>query len=112
RLMFEYEQVSWLAPKPCSTKITQLIEDQVQQRGFSYTRMPSGAGHDTQFLAEVTEAGLIFIPSVNGVSHAPDEWSHWHDVEAGTNVLLDTIIATAATDLSQQSSGKTGKKSK
>jgi N-carbamoyl-L-amino-acid hydrolase len=93
RLMFEYEQSSWLAPKPCSKALTDQIEAQVKQMGYSYLRMPSGAGHDTQFLSEITEAGLIFIPSVNGVSHAPDEWSHWHDVENGANVLLHAAMA-------------------
>ncbi|WP_417690860.1 Zn-dependent hydrolase [Pseudidiomarina sp.] len=93
RLMFEYEQASWLAPKPCSTKLTKVIEEQVKALGYSYQRMPSGAGHDTQFLSEITDAGLIFIPSVGGVSHAPDEWSHWHDIEAGTNVLLHSVMA-------------------
>lgn len=96
RLMFEYEQSSWLAPKPCSAKLTDLIEEQVKALGYSYLRMPSGAGHDTQFLSEITDAGLIFIPSVNGVSHAPDEWSHWHDIEAGTNVLLHSVLANLA----------------
>lgn len=96
RLMFEYEQSSWLAPKPCSAKLTDLIEQQVKGLGYSYLRMPSGAGHDTQFLSEITDAGLIFIPSVNGVSHAPDEWSHWHDIEAGTNVLLHSVLASLA----------------
>lgn len=94
RLMFEYEQASWLAPKPCSTKLTKVIEEQVKALGYSYQRMPSGAGHDTQFLSEITDAGLIFIPSVGGVSHAPDEWSHWHDIEAGTNVLLHSVLAS------------------
>ncbi len=93
RLMFEYEQASWLAPKPCSKKLTKVIEEQVKALGYSYQRMPSGAGHDTQFLSEITDAGLIFIPSVGGVSHAPDEWSHWHDIEAGTNVLLHSVMA-------------------
>lgn len=94
RLMFEYEQSSWLAPKPCSAKLTDLIEEQVKALDYSYLRMPSGAGHDTQFLSEITDAGLIFIPSVGGVSHAPDEWSHWHDIEAGTNVLLHSVLAS------------------
>lgn len=96
RLMFEYEQVSWLKPQACSDTLTQIIENKAKQRKLSCVKMPSGAGHDTQFLAQITEAGLIFIPSVNGVSHAPDEWSHWHDVEAGTNVLLDCIIESAS----------------
>lgn len=95
RLMFEYEQVSWLKPQACSPALTQIIENNAKQRKLSCVKMPSGAGHDTQFLAQITDAGLIFIPSVNGVSHAPDEWSHWHDVEAGTNVLLDCIIESA-----------------
>lgn len=112
RLMFEYEQVSWLEPKHCSAPLTDLIETQVKRRGYSYTRMPSGAGHDTQFLADITHAGLIFIPSVNGVSHAPDEWSHWHDVEAGTNVLLDTIVATCDIDFDQKRPSKPLKKPK
>ena len=95
RLKFEYEQVSWLNPKDCSTALTQKILDKAKARKYSCLKMPSGAGHDTQFLAELTDAGLIFIPSVNGVSHAPDEWSHWHDVEAGCNILFDCIIDSA-----------------
>jgi len=98
RLMFEYEQVSWLEPKHCSEKLTKLIEAQVKGRDFTYLRMPSGAGHDAQFFTDITDAGLIFIPSVNGVSHAPDEWSHWHDVTAGGNILLDSVLAVAASD--------------
>lgn len=96
RLMFEYEQVSWLKPQACSKNLTQVIENKAKARKLSCVKMPSGAGHDTQFMAHITEAGLIFIPSVNGVSHAPDEWSHWHDVEAGTNVLLDCIVESAS----------------
>ncbi|MBL75237.1 MAG: Zn-dependent hydrolase [Idiomarinaceae bacterium] len=95
RLMFEYEQVSWLKPQSCSDKLTQIIEKSAKARNLSCIRMPSGAGHDTQFFSEITQAGLIFIPSVNGVSHAPDEWSHWHDVEAGANILLDCILNSA-----------------
>jgi N-carbamoyl-L-amino-acid hydrolase len=58
--------------------------------------MPSGAGHDTQFLSLVTRAGLLFVPSVGGVSHSPDEWTHWHDVESGGNVLLHAAVALAS----------------
>ncbi len=54
--------------------------------------MPSGAGHDIQFFTDLTPTGLIFIPSVGGVSHAPDEWSHWQDVEQGSNLLLSTLL--------------------
>lgn len=95
RLKFEYEQMSWLEPQYCSDKVVDLIDANAKKRGYSHQRMPSGAGHDVQFLARVTDAGLIFVPSVNGVSHAPDEWTHWVDVERGANLLLDCVIDLA-----------------
>ena len=95
RLKFEYEQMSWLEPQYCGESVVSLIEEKTKARGYSYARMPSGAGHDVQFLANVTQAGLIFVPSVKGVSHAPDEWTHWVDVERGANVLFDCLLALA-----------------
>ncbi|CUS47869.1 MAG: N-carbamoyl-L-amino-acid hydrolase [Idiomarinaceae bacterium HL-53] len=95
RLHFEYDQVSWLGPNYCANSMIELMEDKAKARGWQYKRMPSGAGHDVQFFTHITEAGLIFIPSVGGVSHAPDEWSHWHHVEMGTNLLLDCALARA-----------------
>ncbi|WP_207951841.1 Zn-dependent hydrolase [Pseudomaricurvus alcaniphilus] len=92
-LMFEYEQMSWLAPKAMSNEIMAVVEEQTKKLGYSYQLMPSGAGHDAQFFADITPAGMIFIPSVNGVSHAPDEWTHWPDVEKGCNVLLHSVLA-------------------
>ena len=65
---------------------------------FSTLVMPSGAGHDAQFFTDITPTGLLFIPSVGGISHAPDEWSHWHDVEKGCNVLLNSVLELVAAD--------------
>ncbi|MEQ8409059.1 MAG: Zn-dependent hydrolase [Gammaproteobacteria bacterium] len=92
KLMFEYEQMSWLAPKPCTPEIVELLEKHSKALGYKTLVMPSGAGHDSQFFTDITPTGLIFIPSVGGVSHAPDEWSHWHDVEKGCNVLLNSTL--------------------
>ncbi|WP_417320650.1 Zn-dependent hydrolase [Emcibacter sp.] len=94
-LMFEYEQMSWLEPKYCSSRVVDVIRDRAEGRGYSHMLMPSGAGHDAQFMTEITETGLIFVPSVNGVSHAPDEWTHWTDVERGSNLLLDSLVVLA-----------------
>lgn len=92
RLKFEYEQMSWLSPRPCSTEMMNLLEKHSLALGFKTLLMPSGAGHDCQFFTDITPTGLLFIPSVGGVSHAPDEWSHWHDVEKGCNVLLNATL--------------------
>ena len=92
RLKFQYQQMSWLEPKYCSKDIISIIENTTKSFDYSYMLMPSGAGHDAQFFSEITPTGMIFIPSVGGVSHAPDEWSHWEDIEKGSNVLLNSIL--------------------
>ena len=98
KLMFEYEQMSWLEPKPCSKDMIELLERHSKQMGYKTLIMPSGAGHDAQFFTDITPTGLLFIPSVGGVSHAPDEWSHWHDVEKGCNVLLNAALELLEAD--------------
>lgn len=92
RLMFEFEEKSWLPPQPCSPEIVSILEETVRKMEFEYMLMPSGAGHDTQFFAKITPSSMIFVPSVNGISHAPDEWTHWTDVEKGANVLLNSLL--------------------
>src|SRR5262249_9761289 len=57
--------------------------------------MTSGAGHDAQALAAVTPAGMIFVPSVGGVSHDPAEHTRWEDCVNGANVLLTAALAVA-----------------
>jgi N-carbamoyl-L-amino-acid hydrolase len=57
--------------------------------------MPSGAGHDAQMLARVCPAGMVFVPSVGGVSHNPAERTAPADLEAGANVLLDVLVDLA-----------------
>ncbi len=91
-LMFEYDQMSWLEPKKFNNELVDIIEANAKQQEFDYMIMPSGAGHDCQFFVDVAPTGLIFIPSVGGISHAPDEWSHWDDVERGCNLLLETVV--------------------
>jgi beta-ureidopropionase / N-carbamoyl-L-amino-acid hydrolase len=58
--------------------------------------MPSGAGHDAQALAQLGPMGMIFIPSVGGISHSPKEYSHAADIVHGANVLLGAVLAADA----------------
>lgn len=69
------------------------IEESCKKLDLSYKYMPSGAGHDAANLGKVVPAGMIFIPSVKGISHCKDEFSRWDDVEKGANVLLHTILS-------------------
>jgi N-carbamoyl-L-amino-acid hydrolase len=55
--------------------------------------MPSGAGHDAQSVARFAPIGMLFIPSVGGISHSPKELSRAEDVVRGANVLLNAVLA-------------------
>jgi N-carbamoyl-L-amino-acid hydrolase len=55
--------------------------------------MPSGAGHDAQMMAQLAPMGMIFVPSVGGISHSPKELTSWTDCANGANVLLHAVLA-------------------
>ena len=84
---------------PTDERLRRLVADASEASGLSTHSMPSGAGHDAQSIALLAPVGMIFIPSVDGISHSPDELSRPSDIEAGTNVLLQTLLATDRLDL-------------
>ncbi len=73
-------------------KVREVIADAVSGLGLSSQVMPSGAGHDAQDLARICPMGMIFVPSVKGISHAPTELTKPEDVVNGANVLLQTVL--------------------
>ena len=60
--------------------------------GLESTAMPSGAGHDAQAIASITRSGMIFVPSVGGISHSPKEFSTPQDCANGASVLLNALL--------------------
>ena len=80
--------------KPALTdrRFQKLIDETARGLGFSTKLMPSGAGHDAQEIANIGPVGMIFIPSVGGISHSPREFSRPEDIENGANVLLQTLL--------------------
>lgn len=66
--------------------------------GHSHRRMPSGAGHDAQMLARICPTGMIFVPSVNGLSHNIAEFTEASDLQAGADVLLQAVLELAGTE--------------
>jgi N-carbamoyl-L-amino-acid hydrolase len=60
--------------------------------GLKTMRLPSGAGHDAQQIARLCPMGMIFVPSVGGISHSPKELTSWEDCANGANVLLRTVL--------------------
>ena len=74
------------------------IEKAAASLSLRTMRLPSGAGHDAQALATLGPMGMIFVPSVNGISHSPRELSRWNEIAQGADVLMATILALDAVD--------------
>jgi len=79
-------------PAPTDTRIRKYIDESAKELGLSTLFMPSGAGHDAQNMTKIAPTGMIFIPSVGGISHSPKEYSRPEDIVNGVNVLLHTIL--------------------
>ena len=90
-LMFEYEILSEIAPVPCAHLVRHAVEQSVAALDVPATHINSGAAHDAQVIASVAPAGMVFVPSKEGRSHSAAEWTAWNDIEAGANVLLNTL---------------------
>jgi len=93
---FRFDPHALSAPALTDPKLQSAIEDTAKALGFSTARLPSGAGHDAQEMAAVGPVGMIFVPSVSGISHSPQEYSRPADIENGANVLLGTVLAVDA----------------
>ena len=78
-------------PCPCAREVVDAIEKAVSTVGIKAKRMNSGAGHDAQNIAKKVKTAMIFVPSINGISHSPMEWTNWDDVENGVRVLTQTM---------------------
>jgi N-carbamoyl-L-amino-acid hydrolase len=91
----EVSPVARWAPTRLDPVMCETIERAAAALTLTTKRIPSGAGHDAQALAAVTPSGMIFVPSVGGVSHDPRELTAWDDVVNGANVLLGTVLQLA-----------------
>ena len=69
------------------------IESSATALGLTKQRMPSGAGHDAQEISRIAPMGMIFVPSVGGISHSPKEFTKAEDVAHGADVLLNAVMA-------------------
>jgi N-carbamoyl-L-amino-acid hydrolase len=89
---FEFKEINVNIPAPTDAGIRSLIAEAARELGLSTKLMPSGAGHDAQDMARLGPVGMIFVPSVGGISHSPREFSHPEDIANGANVLLHTLL--------------------
>lgn len=96
---FELESTVSSQPAPTDTRFRRVIDEAAKHLGFTTKLLPSGAGHDAQEIAHICPIGMIFIPSRDGISHSPREFSTPEDITNGANVLLHTLLKLDAMNL-------------
>ena len=96
-LELDVRDVGRAEPVASDSRIENAVEEASKLRGLSSRRLVSGAGHDAMMVAHVAPVGMIFVPSANGLSHHPDEFTADDDVGNGAQVLLDTVLRLDAT---------------
>jgi N-carbamoyl-L-amino-acid hydrolase len=79
-------------PAPTDQRLRKIIQEAATGLGLTTKLMPSGAGHDAQDLARIVPIGMIFVPSVGGISHSPKEFTTPPDVANGASVLMQAIL--------------------
>ena len=90
---FSFKPINENIPAPTDPRMRQRIGEAARGLGLTTASLPSGAGHDAQDMARIGPVGMIFVPSVGGISHSPRELSRPKDIENGANVLLHTVLA-------------------
>jgi beta-ureidopropionase / N-carbamoyl-L-amino-acid hydrolase len=94
-LEFRYKTMDSTQPVSIPEQTLRLLKDQCQRLDIPYMTLASGAGHDAQIMASCTDAGMIFIPCEDGISHAPEENISWNDLEQAANLLLHALLTLA-----------------
>jgi hydantoinase/carbamoylase family amidase len=95
-LRADVEQRYALAPTPMDPQVVAAFEAAAAEQLVEPLRMWSGAGHDAMVIAPHAPTGMVFVPSVGGVSHSPREWTETADCELGARVLAGTIRQLAS----------------
>ncbi|MFF2455501.1 Zn-dependent hydrolase [Peribacillus simplex] len=83
------EQVLYMPPKVLSDEIKALLKDKSSDLEIPYCSINSGAGHDAMVFSDVTDVGMLFVPSKSGLSHCPEEWSDARHIANGVQIFYE-----------------------
>ncbi|WP_407269453.1 allantoate deiminase [Radiobacillus sp. PE A8.2] len=83
------------SPVAMNTELTEMMKTAAEHLGISYQEMISGAGHDAQVFGAYCPTALLFVPSVNGISHSPKEFTSNEDLQNGVDVLAAFLYELA-----------------
>ncbi|SDQ49401.1 M20 family metallo-hydrolase [Natronobacterium texcoconense] len=83
-------------PAPMTDRCRNALQQSVADAGVESLSLHSGAAHDAMYVSRVTDAGMLFAPSRDGLSHTPREWTDWEDCATGARVLAEAIRRLAS----------------
>ena len=92
RVEISISQVEAARAVPMPARMQNIVAEAADQAGLQFQSLPSGAGHDAQSIAAITEAGMVFVPSVDGISHSPNEFTLPADCANGAQALLNMLL--------------------
>ena len=96
-LKHSLEKVADIEPVRFDSTMVDLVQKEANKLELSNVRMPSGAGHDAGLISHCCPSSMIFIPSVKGISHSPEEKTRNKDIENGANLLLRSTLSLSKT---------------
>ncbi|TPW27840.1 Zn-dependent hydrolase [Martelella alba] len=91
-LTYQIEERSFIPPVSFDRKLVGLLTEEAARLKLPAKSMISGAGHDAQTMMALCPSAMIFVPSRNGISHAPEEHSEWADIEKGAELMLSALM--------------------
>lgn len=97
KVEYRIEELEYVPAVDLSPTVRKDISDACDKLGIEWVDIPSRAGHDTTYMALAADAGMIFVPSVAGKSHTPEEVTHWEDIRVGLDVLYEVTLSLAGT---------------
>ncbi|WP_049926480.1 Zn-dependent hydrolase [Halopiger goleimassiliensis] len=91
----EYEETMRTSSVDFADRCVETVDAVAEDLGYERLRLESGAGHDAMHLASVTDAGMVFAVSEDGVSHSPEEYTSWDDCYAAAETLANAAVRLA-----------------
>lgn len=94
----EMARINYPNPTPPSIMNKENVEKMERicnKLGYSYMILNDGSGHDAMMMTEFTDTNMLYVPSVGGLTHCPEEWTDYEDIKKGADVLLHLIMDIA-----------------
>ncbi|WP_138418753.1 M20 family metallo-hydrolase [Aquibacillus sediminis] len=94
----QIETLHKVAGVGCSAKINSSIQSSIEGNGIEVIKLPSGAIHDAMVIGKMTDIGMIFLRTKDGISHTAEEWCDKEDLSMGAQVLLEAVVKLAVNE--------------